>query len=198
MSMNGWLLRLSVSQARALRTRPDLASELASYAAEQQLLSHLPPERRQALESRLVGLAGRSDGLRGLGTVGPALDLQKSWHILHYLLTGHAAPDGAPGDALLSGEPLGQDVGYGPPRLLDPAAVAGFNRFLAPLDLARLQARIDPAAMVREGVYGLPMGVDEAAGRADVAREAGWAFPALKTYVAGAATAGDALLTWLS
>ena len=50
--------------------------------------------------------------------------LDKSWHALHYLLTGRA--DEAPpplGNAILGGTPLGPDLGYGPARLLSPAEV---------------------------------------------------------------------------
>lgn len=54
----------------------------------------------------------------------PDLDLDKSWHGIHYLLTGTAwgIGEGA-GAAILGGDEIGEDGGYGPARLLDPETV---------------------------------------------------------------------------
>jgi Domain of unknown function (DUF1877) len=73
------------------------------------------------------------------GAIGPfeqALNLEKSWHILHYLVTGHTDDSSAPGDALLTGESLGEDAGYGPARLHDEIKTREFGQFLETLDLA--------------------------------------------------------------
>ncbi|QLQ36838.1 YfbM family protein [Micromonospora robiginosa] len=84
----------------------------------------------------------------------PLLDLDKSWHGLHYLLTGTAwdTDDGA-GAAILGGEPIGDDVGYGPPRLLAPDAVRAVADGLDAVNEATLRARFDPDAMTDEGIY---------------------------------------------
>ncbi|MEM9146501.1 MAG: DUF1877 family protein [Pseudomonadota bacterium] len=76
------------------------------------------------------------------------LDLDKSWHILHWLLAGRAEPAGA----LLGGEAVGPCGGYGPVRLLRPAEVAAFAEVLAPLDVPGLLARADASAMHAAGI----------------------------------------------
>ena len=209
MSMTCWMVGLSARQAVALRAAPPLAGDLAMAVQEDQLLAealaHLPPEARPAAEARMRGAMARASDSSGgrsrivqLGPLEPALDLQKSWHMLHYLLTGHADMAPASGDVILGGEPLGDDLGYGPARLIDTAATKAFAGFLARQDLAQLQARIDIPLMERSHVYGLPIGVGEAEARADVGREVAWSFPALKAYVDARAAAGDGLLTWIS
>ena len=46
---------------------------------------------------------------------GTALELDKSWHVLHFLFTGHPSHGPMPAAALLSGgREIGDDLGYGP------------------------------------------------------------------------------------
>lgn len=75
----------------------------------------------------------------------PELDLDKSWHGIHYLLTGTdwQIGEGA-GAAVLGGDELGQDGGYGPPRLLGPDTVRAIAAALDALDVEALRARFDP------------------------------------------------------
>jgi hypothetical protein len=52
------------------------------------------------------------------------LNLEKSWHVLHYLLTGKAEKAPPPvGNAILGGQDIGGDLGYGPARFLTPQQV---------------------------------------------------------------------------
>ena len=52
------------------------------------------------------------------------LNLEKSWHVLHYLLTGKAEEAPGPlGNAILGGTEIGGDLGYGPARFLTPQQV---------------------------------------------------------------------------
>jgi hypothetical protein len=137
--------------------------------------------------------------LERIGPFQQALDLEKSWHILHYLFTGHIDAAKAPGDALLTGEELGEDLGYGAPRLHDEKETRDFARFLQTLDVTRLQERVNFRAMLRAGVYSMPMGSGsdgeyEGEFRAEVASY----FPRLRDYVAKAAEKQDGLLIWLS
>lgn len=90
-----------------------------------------------------------------LDSDGPgSLDLDKAWHGLHWLLTGSVdLTDDLASQALLGGDPLGEDVGYGPVRLLAPDTVAAVARLLDGTDVAALRARMDPAEMDRAGVY---------------------------------------------
>lgn len=80
------------------------------------------------------------------------LDLDKSWHILHTVISGSPEPSDAPEAALLGGEDVGADHGYGPARLLDPDSVAAFSEVLASIDVETLKARANPAELREQGV----------------------------------------------
>ncbi len=61
--------------------------------------------------------------------------LDKSWHAIHYVMTGTAGPDGsALGDAILGGREIGPDLGYGHARLLPADRVREIADALAALD----------------------------------------------------------------
>lgn len=84
----------------------------------------------------------------------PELDLGKAWHGLHYLLTGTAwDTDGGAGAAILGGDEVGEEGGYGPPRLLDSERVRAVAASLDGLDVETLRARFDPAAMAAADIY---------------------------------------------
>jgi hypothetical protein len=84
----------------------------------------------------------------------PELDLEKSWHGIHYLLTGTAwGTEAGAGAAILGGEEIGVDDGYGPARILRPELVRTIAMALDGLDLVALRARFDPAAMSSAGIY---------------------------------------------
>lgn len=58
------------------------------------------------------------------------VDLDKSWHGLHFLFTGTAWEGEEPACFLvLGGEGIGNDVGYGPARVLMPDDVGRFAAF---------------------------------------------------------------------
>ncbi|SCF18005.1 protein of unknown function (DUF1877) [Micromonospora viridifaciens] len=84
----------------------------------------------------------------------PDLDLNKLWHGLHYLLTGTAweIGDGA-GAAILGGEDIGEDGGYGPARLLDAETVRAVSTALDTLNIDTLHARFDANAMTAAEIY---------------------------------------------
>jgi hypothetical protein len=84
----------------------------------------------------------------------PELDLDKSWHAIHYLLTGTAweLREGA-GTAILGGDEIGEDGGYGPARLLSPETVHSVATALAMLDVETLRARFDTEAMASADIY---------------------------------------------
>ena len=217
MSITGWVLALSSAQIGVLRATPSLASDLARVAEhdhfKETVVARMSPERRRAYEEQQRALidatpavraaeaelvAGRAR-LAGIGPYEQALDLQKSWHILHYLFTGHIDVSNAPGDALLTGQELGEDVGYGPARLHDERAAREFASFLAALDLARLQARVNFRDMTRVRVYGLPFGLgSDTEHEGDVRAAVASYFPRLRDYMARVSEKGEGFLTWLS
>ncbi len=169
MSMLCYVLGVSPEQIKALRAKPDLATDVAMAAM------------------------GEGD-VSQFGSLQESLDLQKSWHMLHYLFTGSIDHTRSPGATLLSGEELGEDIGYGPVRLHGEKATAEFARFLENLDIEDVLTRMNIAEMANAGVYSMPGG-DEEDG---IREEVGYYFPQLRAYVVQVAQKQGGLLTWLS
>jgi hypothetical protein len=86
---------------------------------------------------------------------GDHLHLDKSWHGIHYLLTGTAWEGNPPLDLLVSGgEPIGDiEVGQGPARALTATQVAEASRALAALSDESIRSRFDPPAMLAAKIY---------------------------------------------
>jgi hypothetical protein len=84
----------------------------------------------------------------------PDLDLDKNWHVIHYLLTGSAwgIGDGA-GAAVLGGVEIGEDGGYGPARLLDPGSARAIAADLDALNVDALRPRFDRDALAAAEIY---------------------------------------------
>ncbi len=88
------------------------------------------------------------------GTAPQGLELEKSWHTLHYLLAGTVyEPGPAPGDAILGGREIGPDLGYGPARYLSPDQVRATAAALAQLTPAELARRFDLKTMREADIY---------------------------------------------
>jgi hypothetical protein len=169
----------------------------------------MSPEQREQFQDAMRSIPGAQEEearriesrkrIVRLGEIEEALELQKSWHILHYLFTGHIDESAAPGSDLVTGQPLGEDVGYGPPRLHSASETREFDEFLQSQNLGRLQSRVDYREMTRLRVYSMPMGPgsdDEY--NAMLRHEVGNYFPILRDYVHRMAAKGDGLLIWLS
>jgi hypothetical protein len=219
MSMIGWVLALSPRQIDALRAAPTLAKNVVMLAEHEYrtarraiVMSRLPPEQREAAAARASASMETPERkawererieaqakLVGMGPFQQALDLEKSWHLLHYVLSGNVGPSRAPGDALLTGEELGDDVGYGPARLHDAVGTQAFAHFLHALDTNRLQERINYREMSRVGVYSMPLGsATDSEYERELRDELAAYFPLLRDYVIAAANAQSGLLTWIS
>jgi len=221
MSMMCWLLRLSPAQIGALRSTPALATDLAEVAEDAQMHAKralimsqikLTPEQRAGLEAQFratdeaprakeaqARIAAAGVRLESFGPLESVLELQKSWHVLNYLFTGHVDEAAAPGNELLTGEPLGRAVGYGPARLQDEKATQSFARFLGTQDAARLAARVDYREMSAACVYSIPSGqLFEADFESELRAEVSTYFPLLREYVSQAAERRQGLLIWLS
>lgn len=84
-------------------------------------------------------------------------DLDKRWHVVHYLLTGLGEGGEFPACFLCNdGEEVGEDFGYGRPRLFTSAQAAAIAAHLHGLDEAALLARYDAADMENEDIYWQP------------------------------------------
>ncbi|MDG6105235.1 YfbM family protein [Dactylosporangium aurantiacum] len=121
----------------------------------------------------------------------PELDLDRSWHVVHFLLTGTAweVTQGA-GEAVLGGVEIGEDGGYGPARLLDAATVRRIAAALDTLDVDALCARFDPAAMTAADLYPDTLRL----GPGDVRSFLDPYLADLRRFYATAATNGEAVL----
>ncbi len=87
-------------------------------------------------------------------STGEVLDLHKSWHGLHWLMCQSVWEGPEPyRSAILGGEEIGEDIGYGPPRLVEPAKVEEVARALSMLSAAQVMKRYDGMAMDRDDVY---------------------------------------------
>jgi hypothetical protein len=218
MSMNCYALRLAATEVSAIKRHPASALRMAqsaaaaSFGAAGELELALPQLRAAAASPQRAGDAKRraapnhdsadpfADAISTISAASDAdrsriLDLHKSWHVLHYLFTGAAEGGTPPADALLAGRACGEDLGYGAPRLHEPAATAAFARFLAPLTVAELQRRIDLARMRALGIYCCEEGVESAAALGD---DVDHYFPLLQEFVTAAAKTGNGMLVWLS
>lgn len=89
-----------------------------------------------------------------VGTMGKYFSLDKSWHALHFLLNDHPSEGSGPlYDAILGGTEIGEDRGYGPPRVLTPNEVRAVAAALIKLDRATLKKKFDPKAMEKHQIY---------------------------------------------
>jgi hypothetical protein len=127
---------------------------------------------------------------------GHRLSLEKSWHGLHFALTGSAWEGDEPLNFLVSGgEPVGdEDVGYGPARVLFADDVARLDNALGLVDEGELRRRFDVAGMQQAEVYP-PIWDEPLEG---LLEEYGSYFQELKAFVRSAAQRGHALVITLS
>jgi hypothetical protein len=122
------------------------------------------------------------------------VDLDKAWHGIHFLLTGSADGDAPPlAWAVLGGEEIGEDMGYGPARFLTADRVRAVAEAL-PADEAFLAA-FDGAAMDAADVYPGPMWSDD---DDQPRRYLLDAYHRLVAFYRSAAARGDAALLWLA
>jgi hypothetical protein len=103
----------------------------------------------------LAGPAGQAYELfRRDDASGRLLCLEKSWHGLHYLLTGSARGGKEPLCFLnRGGRPVGRALGYGRPRLLGADFVRRLDAALRGVSDDTLWGRFDPARFTAEGIY---------------------------------------------
>lgn len=83
-------------------------------------------------------------------------DVDRSWHILHYIFTGTAWEGEFPEGFIVSaGEPIGDvDVGYGPARSFRSDEVLKILEFLKGLTDDRLRERLSTASNPENELYG--------------------------------------------
>jgi Domain of unknown function (DUF1877) len=77
------------------------------------------------------------------------VDLDKSWNAVSWLSSKCGALD----DAVLSGEPIGEDLGYGPIIYRSPAQTKQIGDFLSTLSEEKIDAEIDFAKLTSDDIY---------------------------------------------
>lgn len=86
--------------------------------------------------------------------VSEPLRIDKSWHGIHFLLTGSAWGGKPPlSNAVNGGKEFGPDLGYGPARFLTPDQVKEVAAALDEITKETLRARFNPKAMTEAEIY---------------------------------------------
>jgi hypothetical protein len=122
------------------------------------------------------------------------LEIDKAWHGIHYLLTGSAeeGPEPLTWAVFLGGDEIGEDMGYGPARLLSAEhvrlianALPNENVFVESYDPKAMEkAEIYPSIWVREGEEALEYLLEY--------------YQELRKFYQAAATRGDRVIQWIS
>lgn len=143
-------------------------------------------------EDTMDGLIDEPEALENLlADIEGTLHLDKSWHLLHFLLSGEAGPGGGPlGFLLGGGETLeGVDVGFAPARVFDATEVAEIAEAVAAIDTGALLARWDTEAIRAAEIYA----VDPDATQVEQQYAAGH-YEQLRAFMGGLAAAGLAMI----
>src|SRR5262249_30682076 len=139
MNHRGRYSGLTISPARSHLSMSMICELLAVPESSAQDLIDAPQRIHELLQAE-----GRSDQVLGL---------EKSWHGLHFALTGSAWEGEEPLNFLLCGTPVGEDLGYGPARVLLADEVARVDAALNGVSDAQFAQQFDVAAMQSEDVY---------------------------------------------
>ncbi len=123
------------------------------------------------------------------------IDVDKAWHGIHFILS-EIAKNGRNEleSAVLGGAPLGEDLGYGPPRVLNPSEVKQIAAALSSISSEQFESTFDPAAMEAAEIY--PQ-IWERDGKEALEYLTDY-FPTLVTFYAEAASRGDGVVLWLA
>lgn len=123
------------------------------------------------------------------------IDLDKSWHGIHYLLTGSADGGAEPQSlAVIGGEEFGPDVGYGPARFLTAEQVRSVAAALSGTSSEVLSQRFNPKDMEDKQIYPDVIWVRDGQEALDYLLEN---YQQLQAFYQGAAARGDAVIQWL-
>jgi Domain of unknown function (DUF1877) len=190
------VLRETLEQSPVMKKMLELRQQQKVPSREEQLemQQEMMMLMKQAVQMRKEGLGKISLGAKE-APAKPAneeLDLHKSWHCLHFMLTGKAEETGGTplGDAILGGTEIGgeeADTGYGPPRGLTPAQVRAVAAALAEFPIDQKAREFDAAAAGRAGIYVAQHEAEELTEY----------FGQLRNFYRDAASKGNAVLLWI-
>lgn len=179
-----------MKKMRELSKQQRVLSREEQVAAQQEMMKLM----KQAVQLQKEGLGKMSaDGKEEAGkSANEELDLHKSWHCLHFMLTGKVEEKGGTplGDAVLGGTEIGgeeADTGYGPPRALTLAQVRAVANALADFPIDQKAQEFDAAAAEKAGVYVAQHDPEEL-------KEY---FGQLRSFYDDAARKGNAVILWI-
>ena len=122
-------------------------------------------------------------------------DVDKAWHCIHFMLTGRT--DRGPellSSAIFGGDEIGEDVGYGPARIMDPAEVKKVAVALMSIDDAAFSSRFNPQAMKSADIYLADMCLRDGTEALDYLLQN---FHSLAEFYRAAASRDDGAILWL-
>lgn len=123
------------------------------------------------------------------------LELDKAWHAIHFVLNGDSEGREPPlADAVLGGEEVGDDFGYGPPRYLLQGEVRAVADALAAVSVEDFEARFDFAALAAAEIYPTIWDREDEEDRSYVS---GY-YAELREFYHAAAARGDCALLYLT
>jgi hypothetical protein len=123
------------------------------------------------------------------------LDIDKAWHAIHYTLNGSTwEGEGPLSMVILGGEEIGDDVGYGPARYLNPTQVRTVAEALVTVTPQIFSADFNPAALDAAEIYPQIWERDGAEGLEYVLHY----YNQLSSFYQSAAERGDAALIYLN
>jgi len=132
---------------RALSGQPPIEEDVAESRRQIQAIMSQHPEAAASVEQAI-----------GLNKDGKELSLHKSWHCLHFILTGKSWDAAEPplGNAILGGVEI-PDVhkvmGYDPARFLTPQQVTEVAAALESFPIEERAEAFDPETAEKEKVY---------------------------------------------
>lgn len=86
------------------------------------------------------------------------LDIDKSWHAIHFILTKDPWKGNLPESlAILGGTEIGEDVGYGPALYINSQQVKQVSEMLKTLDYDKIKCEYKPQEFEKAEIY--PQGI---------------------------------------
>ena len=123
------------------------------------------------------------------------LDVDKTWHAIHYTLNKKAWDGEEPLSlVVLGGQTLGEDVGYGPTRYLSPSQVKAVARALSAVTPEIHSGQFDLSAMNTADIYPQIWESDSAEALEYVLQY----YHLLRSFYQAASERGDAMLIYLN
>jgi Domain of unknown function (DUF1877) len=145
-----------IAESLAVQAEPLKDLYLSQGISSMSELFEKSPHMRQLDEEILSNMEKILFGKEETDGGVPVVSLEKSWHAIHFLLSGEVWTGDSPlGRVLMGGDEIGDEsfnTGYGNPRYHPPQSVKEISEDLP--TLAELKDKYDPAKMAEAEIYG--------------------------------------------